>query len=98
VVSGGKLSLHVDYTPAANSRTQVSTGDTISLRGQLKFMADNPYGENRDLFCADVTITPSGSLPLITENEVGSAVFTIGINKLDSTTPAMIIDGVPTDA
>jgi hypothetical protein len=98
VVPGGKLSLLVGYTPAANVRTQVTTGDSISLRGRLKFLADNPYGENRDLFCADVTITPSGSLPMITEGEVGSATFTIGINKLNSTTPAMIIDGVARDA
>jgi hypothetical protein len=94
-VSGAKLSLEVDYTPAANTRSQVRTGGEQSVTGQLKFIADNPTGENDDLFCPQVTLTPNGALPYITGDDIGSVEFSVGIGVLNSQTRAIYIDGRP---
>lgn len=97
-VPGAKLSLSVDYTPAANTRTQIRTGGEQSVTGELRFIADNPGdGENEDLYCPQVTITPNGSLPFITGDTVAEFGFTVGIGVRDSQTRAMYIDGRGTD-
>jgi len=95
IVTSGVLSLEVDYTPAANTRQQVRTTGSAELQGQLKFLADNPYGDNQDAFFPDVTLSPSGELPFITEDAVASMQFAVGINVLNSSTKAMYIDGRP---
>jgi hypothetical protein len=94
-VAGARVSLEVDYTPAANTRSQVRTGGEQSITGQLKFIADNPTGENDDLFCPQVTLTPSGALPYITGDDIGSVEFNVGIGVLNSQTRAIYIDGRP---
>lgn len=93
--AGGAYRIEVDYTPTANSRDQIRTTGTSELRGQLKFIADNPYGENQDVFCPDVTLAPSGELPLITEDEIAQMTIDVGINQLNSTTSAIYVDGRP---
>lgn len=93
--AGGTFEVEVDYTPDANSRSQIRTTGTSELRGQLKFIADNPYGENQDVFCPDVTLAPSGELPLITEDEVASMTIDVGINQLNTSTSAIYVDGRP---
>jgi hypothetical protein len=94
-VAGARVSLEVDYTPAANTRSQVRTGGEQSVTGQLKFIADNPTGENDDLFCPQVTLTPNGALPYITGDDIGSVEFAVGIGVLNSQTRAIYIDGRP---
>jgi hypothetical protein len=94
-VANARVSLEVDYTPAANTRSQVRTGGEQSVTGQLKFIADNPTGENDDLFCPQVTLTPNGALPYITGDDVGSVEFAVGIGVLNSQTRAIYIDGRP---
>lgn len=90
------ISLNVDYTPTANSRTQLVTSADASLSGQFKYIADNPDGEgNQDIFCPDVTLSPSGDFALITGNDIAKMSFDIGINKLNSTTAAIYVDGRP---
>lgn len=91
--AGTSLDLTCGYTPAAGSRTQLVTGDIPNLKAEFKFIADNPVGENRDVYCADVTITPNGDLSLITADKIMSLSLSISINKLNSQTPALIIDG-----
>lgn len=96
VVEGGRLSLHVDFTPAANTREQVRTGGEQSVVGELKFIADNPGGsDNEDLFCPQVTLTPNGALPFITGDDIASVEFNVGIGVKDSVTRAIYIDGRP---
>jgi len=89
------INVLVDYTPAANTRTQIATGSTAAVRGKLKFVADNPYGENQDVLIPDCTISPSGKLPFIGANEAASVDFKVGINILNSTTAAIYIDNRP---
>lgn len=94
---GASIGLTVGYTPGGNQRTQLVTGDVPQLKAEFKFISDNPVGANRDVYCADVTITPNGDLSLITADKIMSLSLSISINKLDSQTPALIIDGEAKD-
>jgi hypothetical protein len=89
------LRLHVDYTRPANSREQIATGSTAAVNGQLKFVADNPIGDNQDVFLPSCTLRPNGALPFITAGEVATVELAVGIAILDSSTSAIYIDGRP---
>ncbi len=85
--------IHVDYTPTAGSRTQVTSGTAGRLTGAIRFIAANANGTNRDLYIASCSIAPEGELPLITEDELASFTLNIGVNEKDSNTKQIIIDG-----
>lgn len=92
---GSYPSLNVGYTPAANSRQQIVSTGAASIAGQFRFIADNAVGDNRDLFISSCTISASGDLTFITENEAASVELELGVNERDSSTPQIIIDGRP---
>lgn len=94
-VTGNYLSLNVGYTPAANTREQITSSGNGELSCQFRFIADNAEGTNRDLFIASCTLAPSGEVSFITESDFASMVFDIGVNSRDSSTPQIIIDGRP---
>lgn len=87
------LSLNVDYTPAENTRQQITSSGAGAVSGQFRFVADNAEGDNRDLFISSCNLAADGELPFITEAEVASGTFTLGVNERDSSTPQIIIDG-----
>jgi hypothetical protein len=89
------VNLNVDYTRTANSRTEIGTTGSAELVGQLLFIADNPQGDQQDCLMPSVTLSPSGELPFITENELASVTFAVGINVRDSQTSAIYINGRP---
>ena len=93
ILPGEKLSLNVDYTPVAGTRTQIKTGAGGSLTGELVFIADNTNGTNNDVTFPSVTLSPNGELPYINDGEFASVGFTVGINKLNSDTEAMYSTG-----
>ncbi len=92
---GSTLSLNVDYTRPANTREQIATSSSVSLQGEMKFLSDNPYGTQQDVFLPDCTLAPNGALPFITGDDVAACQFNVGINKKNSTTAAIYIDGRP---
>lgn len=92
-VTEGYLSLNVDYTNDANSRTQITSSGSGTVAGQFRFIADNAEGDNRDLFISSVNLSASGDLPFITENTAAAFTFDLGVNERDSSTPQVIIDG-----
>lgn len=94
-VTGDYLSLNVDYTPAANTRQQVTSSGEGAVSGQFRFIADNAEGDNRDLFLASCNLAADGDLPFITESDVAAGTFTLGVNERDTATPQVIIDGRP---
>lgn len=86
--------VHVDYTPTAGTITRVASGENGSQTGAVRFIAYNGGGtQNRDLYIASANLSPSGELPLITEDEVASFTLAVGIGKRNSGTPLIIIDG-----
>lgn len=92
VLNGDDLT--VDYTRAANSRTRVTTGASAEIKGALRYIAYNPEGENRDMYLPYVLITPNGDLAMKGE-EWQAAGFNIEIQKLDTNTAAIYLDGRP---
>lgn len=88
------IPLAIGYTPVAQSRVQIATGSSAQLTGKLMFIADNPFGANQDVRMPSVTLSPSGDLPFIGE-DFAVMTFDVGINTLDSNTPAILIDGRP---
>ena len=53
-----------DYTVAAGTR-RVVLGGNDTIEGQLKFIADNPKGSNKDTYWPFVQLTPDGDYSLI---------------------------------
>lgn len=94
--TGNYLTLSVDYTKTSNSRTQIGSSGEGSITAQVRFIADNATGENRDLFIAECNLAPSGDNAFITSgNAIQSFTLDIGILERDSDTPQIIIDGRP---
>ena len=85
--------IHVDYTPAAGTRSLVESGTSGAIDAELFFVADNANGDNRDLRIPLCSIAPSGELPFITGDEIGQMTFDIGVSTKDTSTPQIIIAG-----
>jgi hypothetical protein len=85
--------LTVDYTPAANTRERISTSNSASLDGSIRFVAKNPKGTQRDIYIPKVTLRPTGDFATKGDDwqQVGFAVE-IGQNEGQS---AIYIDGRP---
>jgi len=86
--------LTVDYTRAANSRTRVTTGASAEIKGALRYISYNPEGEQRDVYIPYALITPNGDLAMKGE-EWQQAAFSIEVQKLDTNTAAIYVDGRP---
>lgn len=88
-----ELQVEVDYTPAATTWTKIETGSVATKRGKLWIEQDNPFGTNQQLVIPDCTLAPSGELSFIASDDAISTMeFAVGINILNSTTPAMRVD------
>lgn len=92
-VSGNYLSLSVDYTPQANTRTQIQSSGGGATSCQLRFIADNSEGDNKDLFLAKCNVSASGDNAFITSDDIARFSLEIGIAARDSSTAQIIIDG-----
>ncbi len=97
IIPGGAIAddqvIHVDYTPVAGSRVQVTSGNAGRLTAAVRFLAANANGTNRDLYIASASLSPEGELPLITEDELASFTLNVGVSEKNSQTAAIIIDG-----
>lgn len=88
-----ELQVEVDYTPAATTWTKIETGSVSTKRGKLWIEQDNPFGANQQLVIPDCTLAPGGELSFIASDDAVSTMeFTVGINILNSTTPAIRVD------
>lgn len=97
IVEGGTIAdddvLHVDYTPATETRKRVTAAST-PISGAMRVVADNPEGTNKDAYFPSVSLKPSGELPLIAaEDSWASMGMDVGINKKTASTPAAYFDG-----
>lgn len=88
-----ELKVDVDYTPEATTWTKIETGTVATKRGKLWIEQDNPFGANQQVVMPDCTLAPSGELPLIASDDaVAQMAFAVGINILNSATPAIRVD------
>lgn len=85
--------IHVDYTPAASTRTRVISQQDV-IYGALRFVANNPTGSNNDHYFAKVELSANGDYALKGDDwqQMG---FNIDILKLDDATALHYIDGQP---
>lgn len=94
-VTGLYLSLNLGYTPQANSRKQASTSGVAEITGRWFFEAINPVGINDNVLLAKCTVAASGESQFITTDAVRNFSLDIAITQIDSSTPLVIVDGVP---
>lgn len=83
--------VHADYTPAAESRTEILSG-ALSVEGELFFQATNPKGDLVDYLMPSVQISPDGDYNL-KGDEWQQIGFTVEFNKLNDATPAIVAHG-----
>lgn len=85
--------LTVTYDIQASTR-EIVISKNQSLYGALRFIADNPVGNNADYFLPYVKISPEGDYALKGEKwqEMG---FSVDILKLDANTESVYVDGRP---
>lgn len=89
------VNIWVGYKTAAKQWEQIRSGASAEVRGALRVVSDVASGENRDWYFPDVTLTPSGELPLVQEGtEFVTMEFGIEILK-PANAQAMYIDGRP---
>lgn len=83
IVPGGGIAddtaIEVDYTPAANSRTQVVTNGKGAKRGALRFVGDNTQGENRTVYIPKLELAGNGDLAFKDRDNVMQAAFDLNI-------------------
>lgn len=98
VVEGGAFdgvkNAEVDYTPTANTRTQVVTNASASIEGALRFISFNAKGEQVDVYMPYVTLTPSGDWSLKGDDWQNMS-FDVEVGELAGYA-AIYVDGRPT--
>lgn len=96
IIPGGGISdddvLHVDYTPAAETRSRIAAGSE-PVRGALRYIANNPKGANKDAYGAQVVLSPNGDLAFKTENAWMQMQFGLEFEQRDTSTAQLYIDG-----
>lgn len=86
-------SITVEYGTAAVSRKQTITGST-QIEGEIKFLANNPEGDNVDYYMPRVVMSPNGDVALITENALQNIPLQVDVLKQGSRA-AVYADGQP---
>lgn len=85
------VDIQVTYDVQAATREQIVSQST-AIYGSIRFVADNPKGENRDYFFPYVKIAPDGDYNL-KGDEWQKMGFTLEILKKASNVEALYIDG-----
>lgn len=85
------VDIQVTYDVDASTRDQV-VSKTQSIYGSLRFVADNPKGENRDYFFPYVKLAPDGDYNL-KGDEWQQMGFTVEVLKKAANVDAVYIDG-----
>lgn len=102
IIAGGGISdgddILADFTPSANTRTQITTDQLGAKTGALRFIADNTKGDNKDAYIPKVTLSPNGELSWKSRDTVQNLAFdaSVGTRTQNGVTlPQVYIDGRP---
>lgn len=94
IIEGGAFAsgddLTVDYTVPAGTRKMVVDGNS-TIEGELKFMADNPKGSNKDTHWPRVQISADGDYSLIS-TDWQTVGFTAEVLQHESGAPRSITE------
>lgn len=80
----------VTYTVAASTRTRIISG-SAPVEGALRFVADNPTGDNIDYYLPEVALSPNGDYAL-KGDEWQQIPFTVDVIK-PANSEALYADG-----
>lgn len=85
--------IQVTYNVGASVREQIISGSN-AIYGALRFVSDNPKGDNRDYFFPYVKMAPDGDYNLKGDDwqKIG---FTFEVLRKSSNVEALYIDGIP---
>lgn len=84
----------VDYTPAANTRKQITTDQLGPRKGALRFIANNTTGANKDVYIPLVELSPDGELGFKSRDAYMSMQFALNI-MVRSGYAQVYVDGRP---
>ncbi|CAA2107104.1 hypothetical protein VVAX_04069 [Variovorax paradoxus] len=98
IIAGGGITAGVvqfGYTPVAGSYTRLKTGGNTSFLAAVRVVADNASGSNKDWYMPRVSMTPSGDLPIVS-NEVEFVKVEFDVDVLKSANAeAVYVGGRP---
>ncbi|MDT4876145.1 hypothetical protein FQZ97_1115650 [compost metagenome] len=80
------------YTPVAGSYTRLKTGGDVSFLSAIRVVADNAAGSNKDWYMPRCRLTPSGDLPIVS-NEVEFVTVEFDVDILKSANAEAIYVG-----
>lgn len=91
ITEGQQYTFTFDVATSTASRV---ISKSQSVYGAIRFIADNPQGQNQDYFLPLVELSPDGDYNLISDDwtQIG---FTMEALKLDDNTESIYIDGRP---
>lgn len=98
IVPGGGIAddtnLLIDYTEAAYTIDEITTDESKSIEGELRFISDNagPGSPQKDFLFPYATLTPNGSQTFIAD-EWQTLGFDFKVLKRDATTEAIYVNG-----
>lgn len=73
----------VDYTPAAETRSRVTSTQNSPAQGELRFYAHNTEGAPNDVFMPDVWLTPDGEAPFKSRENPMELAFALQLQTRD---------------
>ena len=95
ILEGGGIAdddvLHIDYTPATETRTQVLSADDV-WEGSLRMVSNNAVGKKCDAFFPRVKLTPNGDYNMRPDTGPQQIPFSFEILKLNDSTEAVYLD------
>jgi hypothetical protein len=95
ILATGNIPVDTEITCSFNQPIQsiesVSSGENSVIEGQLRFIADNAVGDNKDYLWPYVSLVASGAFEL-KGNDWQSLPFAASVMRLNSTTPSVIIE------
>ncbi|CAN7331585.1 hypothetical protein [Variovorax paradoxus] len=98
IVAGGGIdagNVAFGYTPVAGSYTRLKTGGNTSFLSAIRVVADNAAGSNKDWYMPRCSLTPSGDLPIVS-NEVEFVKVEFDVDVLKSANAeAVYVGGRP---
>ena len=86
--------VEVDYDIRAATFSRIITASEGTIEGALRYISDNPEGDNFSFFWPDVKITPNGDFAL-KGDDWQTIPFNVEILKKNDATEACYITGRP---
>lgn len=73
----------VDYTPAAETRSRVTSHQKGPAQGEVKFVADNTEGSPSDVYMPDAWLTPDGEAAMKSRENPQEMAFALNLQARD---------------